>query len=60
MRISLNFKSRETNYGYAENILFQVKATDSEGKYKKFAKITPELLQYIKDQSFEVPEDLIK
>ena len=40
--------------------LTHLKAMTDSGNYIKFAKITPEILAYIQDQIFEVPEDLIK
>ena len=60
MKIQLKkFVIEQGNFGNTAK-LTHLKAMTDEGKYIKFAKITPEIIAYIQDQIFEVPEDLIK
>jgi len=50
---------QEIHNGMQSTILTQVKVEDSAGRYLAFARITPELLEFIRGQGFHVPDSLL-
>jgi len=60
MKIKLIHKQKQSKNGFIFTNLTHVKVMDQNGKFLAFAKITPELLDFIAQQEFEAPPELLR
>lgn len=58
MKATLQFEQKNTPFGYKETKLARIKILDENGKYIKFAKHTPEVIQYLESVEIEIPYNL--
>jgi hypothetical protein len=59
MKVQLRFERRPID-GYLTTVLTHVKVTNEAGRYIAFAQHTPELLEHLRSQILEAPDDLLK
>lgn len=58
MKVRLYHRRQNVN-GMPFTLLTHCKVTSPDGRYLAFAKITPELLEFIRNLEFEVPDVLL-
>lgn len=59
-KIQLKFKQKDSGFGYKETSLSHIKAMNDDGSYIKFAKHTPEIIEYISRGELNIPDAFIK
>lgn len=59
-KVKFTFKQKDSDYGYKETMVTHVKLMDDEGKYIKFAKQTPDLMEKLSSMEFDIPNSAIE
>jgi hypothetical protein len=60
MKIKLIHRQTRSAKGFVYTNLTHVKVVDDNGKFLAFAKITPELLNFISNIAIEAPDELLR
>ena len=55
MKLTLQFKQTPNPKGYNDTFLTHIKLLDDEGKYIKFLKHDPELIEFLEEQEIILP-----